>query len=188
LNTIKTDRGISPSADLYVDEQDGYALVVKAGSSISRYGELLTNGDYIEKDLYDEMASAHVFDGDVLLASTGDGTIGKCCVYRSKKPAIADGHVSIIRPDPKKINPEYLCDYLRVGFGHEQIERLFTGSTGLVELTKDHVDCVVVNPLSGVDEQKAVSEKLRKNELNYVRSAEQAGETLENARKEFANS
>jgi type I restriction enzyme M protein len=50
LNTIKTDRGSSPPADLYVDEEDGYALVVKAGSGISKYGELITDGDYIEKE------------------------------------------------------------------------------------------------------------------------------------------
>ncbi|WP_373525558.1 N-6 DNA methylase [Nostoc sp.] len=117
LNTIKTERGKSPRADLYVDKIDGYALVVKAGSSVSRYGQLLTDGDYIEQDLFNEMTSNHVLNGDVLLSSTGDGTLGKCCVYCSNEPAIADGHVTIIRPDQTKIDPEYLCDYLRVGFG-----------------------------------------------------------------------
>ncbi|MGC1375538.1 MAG: N-6 DNA methylase [Anaerolineales bacterium] len=186
LNTIKTNRGASPPADLYVDEGDGYALVVKAGSSISKYGELLTDGDYIEKDLFDGMTNSHVLDGDVLLSSTGDGTIGKCCVYRSGKPAIADGHVTIIRPDPTKVYPEYLCDYLRVGFGHAQIERLFTGSTGLVELTKDHVDSVVVNLLSGVEEQKTLSQKLRENEQTYIKDTGQSEAALRNARNIFA--
>ena len=35
LNLINTSRGISPNSDCYVDEKDGYALVIKAGSSIS---------------------------------------------------------------------------------------------------------------------------------------------------------
>ena len=186
LNTIQTNRGKSPRADLYVDESDGYALVIKAGSSISKYGELLTDGDYIEKDLFDEMNSVHIFDGDVLLSSTGDGTLGKCCVYRSNKPAIADGHVTIIRPDKSRVDPEYLCDYLRVGFGRLQVERLFSGSTGLIELTKEHIDSVVVNLLSGVEEQKVVSQVLRRSEQVYLQNTQQSETDLDNARKIFA--
>jgi type I restriction enzyme M protein len=64
----------------------------------------------VKANIYDEMPDAQVQDGDVLLSSTGDGTLGKCCVYRSKQPAIADGHVTIIRADQTRVVPEYLCD------------------------------------------------------------------------------
>ena len=186
LNTIPTTRGRSPSEENYVDEQDGYALVIKAGSNISRYGELITGGDYIEKNLYDEMITARVQNGDVLLSSTGEGTLGKCCVYRSNKPAIADTHVTIIRPDLTKIYPEYLCDYLRVGFGAKQIERLFSGSTGLIELTPDHVNSVMINLLSSQDEQKTVSQALRSQETLYIEQTEQASKSLAEARNSFS--
>ena len=102
LNTIKTRRGKSPNANLYVDEVDGYALVIKAGTNISKQGNVIFDGDYIEKSVFDEMESVHVQDGDVLLSSTGDGTLGKCAVYRSDKPAIFDGHVTLIRLDQKQ--------------------------------------------------------------------------------------
>src|SRR5690606_29934169 len=92
LNLIDTNRGKSPAASAYVDEGDGYALVVKAGSNISRFGELVEGGDFIEKNVFDEMSDGQLRQGDVLLASTGDGTLGKCCVYRLDRPAIADGH------------------------------------------------------------------------------------------------
>ena len=47
LNLIKTRRGKSPSADSYVDEIDGFALVVKAGSSISKLGTIIyENSNY----------------------------------------------------------------------------------------------------------------------------------------------
>lgn len=187
LNTIDTDRGDSPPAELYVDEEDGYAFVVKPGSSISKFGELIMDGDYIQKDLYDEMTNAHVLFGDVLLSSTGDGTIGKCCVYRSNKPAIADGHVTIIRPDLTKVDPDYLCDYLRAGFGNAQAERLFTGSTGMVELAKDQVDSIVVNLLSGKDEQKEASVKLRGSEQVYIRDTRSSEEKLEAAQRLFSS-
>ena len=39
LNTIETVRGISPSSEYYVDEKDGFALVVKAGSNMSTFND-----------------------------------------------------------------------------------------------------------------------------------------------------
>lgn len=177
LNIISTARGNSPTSDNYVDEQDGYALVVKAGSNITKFGELVIGGDWIEKALYDEfVAKAEsqgknlniLQEGDVLVSSTGDGTLGKACVFRRVKgrpvAAIADGHVSIIRVHPDVVDPEYLCDYLRAGFGAEQIERLYTGSTGMIELTPSSLDSVVVNMLSGVSEQRRVSRSFRNGE------------------------
>ncbi|MBO2973089.1 N-6 DNA methylase [Burkholderia pseudomallei] len=207
LNTIPTARGTSPSADSYVDAADGYALVIKSGSNISRYGELIVGGDYIEKSLFDEyVEKAHtqgrnfnlVRPGDVLVSSTGDGTLGKCCVYRpSTDPitgetvpyaAIAEGHVAIIRVDPDVIWPEYLCDYLRVGFGAQQIERLYTGSTGMIELTPAALDEVVVNLLSGIEEQKKYSEALRKGEAQARSTSEQAASEMSAALDSFRSS
>jgi len=183
LNNISTIRGRSPSPDSYVDENDGYALVVKAGN-ISRLGDLsLESADWIEKSLFDEYVELSKMAGkdayvikknDVLLASTGDGTLGKCCVYTQSKPAIPDGHVTVIRVDPRRVDPFYLADYLRLGFGAEQIERLYTGSTGLIELTADQVDGIVVDLKSGVAEQKQLSKQIRKIEKSYVKKLTEA--------------
>jgi type I restriction enzyme M protein len=185
LNLIETKRGQSPPAELYVDEEDGYALVVKAGTNISKFGRLITEGDYIEKNVYDEMGASHLQNGDVLLSSTGDGTLGKCCVYRSDEPAIADTHVTVIRVDAGQVNPEYLCDYLRVGFGSRQIERLFTGSTGLIELTPEHVDSIIVDLLSDTEEQKRISDALREREREYLETLQNAEASLSQAREQF---
>jgi type I restriction enzyme M protein len=82
LNLIPTRRGKSPKAETYVDEKDGYALVVKAGTNITKFGELALEGDYVEKDIYDGLMSAQLKRGDVLIASTGTGTLGKACVWK----------------------------------------------------------------------------------------------------------
>jgi type I restriction enzyme M protein len=189
LVTRDIRRGRSPDADFYVDERDGYALVVKSGTNISKLGMLVEDGenlDFIEKDLYDQFASAHVQDGDVLLSSTGDGTLGKCCVFRSGRPAIADSHVTILRVDPAKIVPEYLCDYLRVGFGAKQIFRLFSGSTGMVELTIDHIASIVVDLLGGdLVEQRRNSDALRAGELTAAQFHQDAVEVHGDAIREF---
>lgn len=167
LNLLETRRGKSPSASSYVGPEDGFALVVKAGSNISKFGLLIEEGDYIEKAVFDELTDSHLQDGDVLLASTGTGTLGKCCVFRSKLPAIADGHVTVIRVEPKVIYPEYLCDFLRAGRGFTQIERLYTGSTGLIELTPEQVDSIVVDMRKSVTDQMEISDRLRAAERKY---------------------
>jgi type I restriction enzyme M protein len=186
LNKIGTRRGKSPKAELYVDEKDGFALVVKAGSNITKFGELLVEGDFIEKAVYDEMAAFHLKKGDVLIASTGTGTLGKACVYDSKWPAVADGHVTVVRVDPKQVNPYYLADYLRVGGGAIQIERVYTGATGLIELQPEEVDRILVDLLSGTEEQIAVSSALRDAEAGYRKSIEGAETHLEKALAAFA--
>ncbi|MCK6514667.1 N-6 DNA methylase [Myxococcota bacterium] len=185
LNTIPTARGKSPPADRYVDEPDGYALVIKAGSNISRYGEVLFDGDFIEKNLFDEGGWCDVQKGDVVLASTGDGTLGKCAVYQDARPAIADGHVTVIRVDAEKVDADYLAAYLRVGFGHVQVERLFSGSTGLIELTPAHVDSVVIDLLDGLPAQVAATKRLLSAESTFRQAAEAAAADLSKARDEF---
>lgn len=171
LNTIPTRRGSSPSQAEYVSRNEGYALVVKAGSSISKSGELKADGDYIERPLFEEYIKKGLVieDGDVLLSSTGDGTLGKCCVYRNRHkeesaPAIPESHVTVIRVDQGDVCPEYLCDYLRVGFGRDQIHRAFTGSTGMIEITPDEVDGILMPKLPRIGEQKRLSTQLRKSE------------------------
>lgn len=184
INTLTTRRGKSPVSSLYVDEEDGHALVIKAGTNINKHGTVSEDGDYIEKSVYDDMKPVHVQDGDVLLSSTGDGTLGKCAVYRGSKPAIFDGHVTLIRVDQKKVHPEYLCDYLRAGFGAAQIARLFTGSTGLIELPPDLVDRILVK-LPTLAEQVKRSNQLRAAEATYSSSLGAAQALLAAATETF---
>jgi type I restriction enzyme M protein len=192
LNILQTARGRSPSPDCYVDEQDGYALVVKAGSSISKFGKIIVDdSDWIEKSVYEEflekskskISGSNIIEkGDVLLSSTGDGTLGKCAVFDLDMPAIADGHVTIIRVDPSFVNPYYLADYLRNGFGALQISRLYTGSTGMIELTPDQVNSIVVDLLGGIETQKAASNELRKIESSYEEKTKEASQLLEESK------
>lgn len=198
LNSLPTRRGKSPEADSYVDREDGYAFVVKPGSSMSRYGELQAEGgDWVEKNLYEELKEKANLDksnlnlisiGDVLVSSTGDGSLGKTCVYREKFPGIADGHVAIVRPNTNHVDADYLADYLRSGLGAQQIVRLYSGSTGLVELTPDMLDTVVVDLLGSLDAQKTASKSLRAAEKKFLINQETVDKALVAAQTAFANS
>ena len=186
LNAIETKRGLSPKAETYVGEGDGHAAVIKAGSSITRYGTVIPSDDYVEKDVFEEMEAAAVQKGDVLIASTGTGTLGKVGVYNLDIPAIADGHVTIIRADSKRIDPYYLADYLRVGGGAIQIKRLYTGSTGLIELAPEDASRILVDTLKdNLEKQKEVSKRLRKAESIYRQAISGATVKLETARSDF---
>ncbi|MCY3618873.1 MAG: N-6 DNA methylase [Acidimicrobiaceae bacterium] len=187
LNLIATRRGKSPSADQYVDKRDGYAVVIKSGSNITKFGQLdIATADYVEESTYAEIPDrAKLQHGDVLLSSTGTGTLGKACVYDLKDPAIADSHITIIRPDGTKVDPYYLADVLRVGCGRTQTEQLYTGSTGLIELTADHVDSIIVPLGSGLQDQSRQSKELRTAEKTFLRNAAKATESLEESRQSF---
>jgi type I restriction enzyme M protein len=94
--------------------------------------------------------------------------LGKCCVYYLDTPAIADGHVTIIRPDTDKVDSYYLAEFLRYGFVAKQISRLYTGSIGPIEVTPDQVDNIVVYLLGNdIKLQKLKSQNLRLIEKKY---------------------
>ncbi|MND59835.1 putative type I restriction enzymeP M protein [compost metagenome] len=185
INLIATRRGKSPSADTYVDREDGFAAVLKAGSSVDKFGNVGIDGDWVEKDVFDDLEAAHVQHGDILLSSTGDGTLGKCGVYRESVPALADGHITIIRVDQSRIWPEFLCDYLRVGPGAGQIVRYLTGSTGLVELPPEYVDRIRITIPENLADQREQSKRLRKSEAEYQQRLEKLSLSLSFAREAF---
>ncbi len=187
LNQIPTVRGISPTPDSYVDMDEGHAIVIKAGN-ISKFGTLiLDSADWIEKSLFEEYVEKAkrsgvnlnlVKKGDVLLASTGDGTLGKSCVYDADYPAIADSHVTIIRVNPENVYPYFLADYIRNGFGAVQVNRLYTGATGLIELTSDQVDKLVIELPKTYEEQVQISKKIRTIENKYNKKLADAEKLL----------
>ena len=197
FNTIETGRGKSPPVAEYVSASEGYALVVKSGSNITKTGELISDqGDYIEFSVYQdyEGKGMTLLDGDILLASTGSGTLGKCCVYRNcndkgeSLPAVPEGHVTVLRVDQSVVHPEFLCDYLRKGFGHDQIQRIFTGSTGMIEITPEDVDSILVPKLPSLTRQKKISSALRAKELEAAKVIEKAARILDSGENKFRGS
>jgi len=78
-------------------------------------------------------AKNSVKKGDVLINSTGDGTIGRVAVYNREHPALVDGHVTIVRFKEEKL-AWYSAAYLLSSQGQRQIYRYINGSSGQVEI------------------------------------------------------
>jgi len=72
--------------------------------------------------------------GDILVNSTGTGTVGRTALFRgSDLPTTVDSHLTIVRPNPGLIDPEYLGYFL--GWREPIIEGMAKGATNQVELS-----------------------------------------------------
>lgn len=87
----------------------------------------------------DTIARGQIRQDDVLLNSTGLGTLGRAACYQLDQLAIADNHVAIIRPDQQVCLPVYLSLFLNSPAGLAQSEMYQTGSSGQLELYPQHI-------------------------------------------------
>lgn len=101
-----------------------------------------------------ECARAIVQRGDILITSTGEGTIGRVDLYLYDEPAIADGHVAICRLR-SGANLSYVVEFLRSEYGQIQMLRYVSGSTGQTELLIAHVKGLLV-PMPDVEVQQEI--------------------------------
>lgn len=103
----------------------------------------------------------HVQPMDILWNSTGTGTIGRAYLYKGTEleDAVVDSHVTIVRADAKKINPNFLFFYIQSPFIQRKIEKMQSGSTNQVELARKEIQNIQIN-LPSLPEQKAIVAKI----------------------------
>lgn len=128
---------------------------------------------YQDSNAYKEEMRLH--EGDVLLTSTGTGTLGRCCIFHSpdQRVYIADSHVTILR-NTQQLLPKILCLFLRTQKGQEKIySECVNGSTNQIELSKEKLKKLII-PVHNKEVQQTVIDKtdrisnlisLRKTEL-----------------------
>lgn len=82
--------------------------------------------------------------GDVLVNSTGVGTLGRVAFvkYIQHEKATVDSHITIVRGNSDLINIEYLNYWMLKS--EKDIERAAEGSTGQVELRKEFLENMLV--------------------------------------------
>lgn len=90
----------------------------------------------------DVPATKRVRFGDVLINSTGVGTLGRVAFYRGDvKNLTVDSHVSIARPREDLLNPWYGLTLLSKS---AELEQLGVGSTGQTELSRADIGALKV--------------------------------------------
>lgn len=111
--------------------------------------------------------------------------MGRASCYQLKEPAIADNHVSIIRPNNNICLPIYLSLFLNSPAGLMQTEMYQTGSSGQLELYPIHIQKILIylpkNDKGEIDLkwQKELAEKV----ISASRAKVEAQEMLEKAKQ-----
>ena len=108
-------------------------------------------------------------DKDVLLNSTGLGTLGRVGLYDASVNeygwAVADSHVTVIRPFSDYILQEYIYTYFANPTVQSVIESKAGGSTKQKELNLTTIKEYLI-PIPPINEQKRIINKI--NEINEV--------------------
>ncbi|MBN6889611.1 type I restriction enzyme, S subunit [Cytobacillus horneckiae] len=127
--------------------------------NLTNFGIDIEDVDVISQEEFDKNTKAQIKKGDVLLAVTGVGSLGKVDLYWSDEPATVDGHVCILRTNDKCDNG-YLKAYLQSKYGQIFIEKYTIGSTGQTELYSKDIERFKI-PLPNFQFQKHIGDKVR---------------------------
>ncbi len=145
------------------------------------------SGERVTQAFYDSefAAKGRVCKGDVLLNSTGRGTLGRAGCYQLDAPAVCDNHVAILRPDPKVCHLRYLALFLNSPAGLTQSEQFQTGSSGQLEIYPQHIQQFLIylprTKAGGID--LAWQEKLAVKVETATRAREEAKTKLAEAKR-----
>ena len=157
---------------------DGSVLVINS----RHVGKQLLNSEEAERtdsDFWTRTPAARCAKGDVLLNSTGVGSIGRANTVFEDRKMVVDNHVTIIRVPSEICDPAYLAIFLSSRLGMMQTEQWLSGSSGQIELYPASIGKFLIR-LPDPEVQAAIGQRAR--EAHKAR--QQALELIESARVE----
>lgn len=151
-------------------------------------GFQLEKAQFIDPDTLEKYADERLLqDKDILINSTGLGTVGRNQIYpASENPygiAVADSHVTVVRLNSTAILPEYFFHYWRNPSVQLVIEDQTSGSTKQKELALATIQSYIV-PLPPLEEQHRIVAKIEEI-LPYIDQYDKAYTKLETFNKKF---
>ncbi|WP_132056788.1 restriction endonuclease subunit S [Halorussus amylolyticus] len=111
-----------------------------------------------------------VKEGDVLVNSTGKGTLGRALEWSRESGNYAlDSHITRVHPDESVLDPTYFRFYLESNHGQKMLYAFcVAGSTGQIELSKTDLQTmpILVPP---IEEQREISEAFHRTNRKLQR-------------------
>lgn len=115
-----------------------------------------------------ENSKGYLLDGDILIASTGGGVLGKTFLFKDDEQYIADSHVTVMRDSKKRLVPEYIYYFLSINY--DLINCILAqGSTNQTELQRNLLRGMFF-PYPPLNEQEKIATFLidLENKINAV--------------------
>ena len=150
-------RGKSPK---YADDSNVYVFAQKCNVKLGRIDISLAK--FLDMKTFDKYpVEEYMTDGDIIINSTGNGTLGRIGIFRDSDRIndfviVPDSHVTIIRAGNQMIE-----DYLFFALKYHQpyLEKLGEGSTNQTELRPSTVAELFI-PVPPIGEQERIVAKL----------------------------
>lgn len=125
-------------------------------------------------------------EGDILINSTGEGTIGRTsCISKENIGLLYDSHILLLRLNKQKINPLYYTYLFNSCFGQEQIDFVKSAqSTKQTELGIDNLKKIKF-PYPNMDVQNEIVDTITKLKAKIEKLNNLAEQNRQLAQEEF---
>lgn len=173
-------RGKQPDYD-----EEGEVMVIKTAeikNSHIEYDETRR----VSEEFYESNSRAQIKKGDILVTSTGLGSLGRVDIYDRDKKAVVDSHISIVRVK-QDYDPYFIAFFLRSYIGQVQFEKWFNGSSGQIEIQPEDLSKFLVPSSEEFDknEQKSVAKSIQEEYEEALQMRRKAENKLSSLRFEL---
>lgn len=149
--------GMTDSSGNRVNDREANICALKSVCVRAGYVDLETARSVSKETYASTKKRAGIKKNDVLINSTGDGTIGRVAVFSHDFPAVVDGHITILRFSDADL-AWYIGAFLMSEMGQKQITRFINGSSGQVEIYPQDIARIWIKPASTEKIKKIATE------------------------------
>jgi type I restriction enzyme S subunit len=147
-------RGASPDYD-----EDGEVLFINQ-ACVYWGGLKLGAVKKARRESHQPGGRGSLMSNDILINSTGTGTLGRAAVFNHDDGYFADSHVTVLRPKADKVSPLYIRYLLESVYMQDMIYELcVSGSTNQIELSKERFSNLSVL-MPNINSQKEIATQL----------------------------
>jgi hypothetical protein len=144
---------------------------------------------FVPKHYFDKKLSAQANPEDVLITSTGEGTIGRAALFLPKVYqlpfCLVTEKITIVRDlDHDQIDPDYLTAFLNSAVGTAQLIAYSRGSTGKIELYPHDIAKLLI-PILPSKLQLSIAKNYRQSVLLRQRALTKSRSALQPIQRSF---
>lgn len=117
-----------------------------------------TRQEFVTEEFFKQSSRGKVQKDDILITSTGVGTLGRTSIWFYDENAFCDGHITILRDGV--VDPYFITAFLNSKYGLIQFDQNFRGSSGQIEIYPYDISKFVI-PECLFPYQEEIGEKVR---------------------------